>query len=133
MAGSTLMSGEGHIPEMASNRARRPTARLVASTEVCHRDRLIRSTSLRKGRDHCAHLVKRCVANDRLVRKRWQSRPIAAQIISTPEKRWLGLRRVASRNRRGHGQIAAAYQETGLSPDIAGAFSTSPLGPKIEP
>jgi hypothetical protein len=71
MAGNTLMSGKGHIPEMASNRARRPTARLVASTEVCHRDRLIRSTSLRKGRDHCAHLVKRCVANDRLVRKRW--------------------------------------------------------------
>jgi len=84
--GSTLMRGNGQIPEIASDRTRKPTARLVASTGMCHRDRLIRSTTLRRERARVAQSVKRCVANERLVRKRGRLGRSRPSIISTSGK-----------------------------------------------
>jgi hypothetical protein len=85
-AGSTLMSGKGQMPEMASNSTRRPMARLVVAGGVCQRDRLSRSTALSMCNARIDHFVKRCVANERLVSSRGKVGRSRPSIISTAGK-----------------------------------------------
>ena len=69
--------------QVASNNTRRPTARFVAAGGVCQRDRLTRSTALSMGSARVDHVVKRCVAKERLVSNRGKVGRSRPSIIST--------------------------------------------------